>query len=46
MLGLFDKFHPKFVRRYAEIADSMREAFKKYINDVKSGKFPSENESY
>jgi 3-methyl-2-oxobutanoate hydroxymethyltransferase len=46
MLGIFDKFHPRFVRRYAEIADTMRKAFKTYSKDVKSGKFPTEDESY
>ena len=46
MLGIFDKFHPRFVRRYAAIADTMHQAFKAYCQDVKSGKFPSEDESY
>lgn len=46
MLGLFEEFKPKFVRRYAELAQIIREAFKNYISDVKTGKFPSEDESY
>lgn len=46
MLGLFEEFHPKFVRRYAELAAEMKLAFQKYISDVKSGQFPSEEESY
>lgn len=46
MLGLFEEFKPKFVRRYAELAQIIREAFKNYISDVKTGKFPSESESY
>ncbi|MCS7229819.1 MAG: 3-methyl-2-oxobutanoate hydroxymethyltransferase [Candidatus Kryptonium sp.] len=46
MLGLFEEFKPKFVRRYAEIAKTIRNAFENYISDVKSGKFPNENESY
>jgi 3-methyl-2-oxobutanoate hydroxymethyltransferase len=46
MLGLYEKFKPKFVRHYAELGKSMREAFNSYINDVKNTKFPSENESY
>ncbi len=46
MLGLFEEFKPKFVRRYAELAQMIREAFKNYISDVKTGKFPSESESY
>jgi len=46
MLGLFKEFHPKFVRRYAELADEMKAAFSHYIQDVKSGAFPSDDESY
>jgi len=46
MLGLFEKFQPKFVRRYAWLAEEMRGAFQAYIKDVKGGKFPSPKESY
>jgi len=46
MLGIFDKFKPRFVRRYAELGKEMREAFGKYIQDVKKGKFPSPEESF
>jgi 3-methyl-2-oxobutanoate hydroxymethyltransferase len=46
MLGLFDLFKPRFVRRYAEMAGTMREAFRSYIRDVKAGSFPSQDESY
>ena len=46
MLGLFRKFKPAFVRRYAELADSALSGFKKYIDDVRAGAFPSEKESY
>ena len=46
MLGIFDKFKPKFVRRYAELGNTMRKAFLDYVNDIKSSDFPSENESY
>lgn len=46
MLGLYEKFKPKFVRRYAEMGKQMMEAFINYIDDVKSNKFPSEDESY
>jgi 3-methyl-2-oxobutanoate hydroxymethyltransferase len=46
MLGIFDKFRPKFVRRYAELADTMRKAFSDYNEDVKQGKFPASDESY
>jgi len=46
MLGLFTRFRPRFVRRYAELAGLMREAFERYGQDVRSGDFPSEQESY
>src|SRR5512140_794810 len=46
MLGLTEEFKPRFVRRYAELATGMREAFKKYMQDVKGAKFPTEKESY
>jgi 3-methyl-2-oxobutanoate hydroxymethyltransferase len=46
MLGIFDKFNPKFVRRYAELGKEMRKAFKNYVEDVKKNKFPSKDESY
>ena len=46
MLGIFTKFRPRFVRRYAEMQQSMREAFERYRADVKTHDFPSEDESY
>ncbi len=46
MLGLYTKFHPRFVRRYAELAGSMLEAFRHYTADVKGREFPSTRESY
>ena len=46
MLGLTEEFQPRFVRRYQELAETMRDAFRGYIHDVKNGKFPTEKESY
>jgi 3-methyl-2-oxobutanoate hydroxymethyltransferase len=46
MLGLTEEFKPRFVRRYAELASSMRDAFRKYMQDVKSEQFPTDKESY
>ena len=46
MLGFFDEFKPKFVRRYLNGAEIVRSAVRKYVDDVISGKFPNEKEIY
>jgi 3-methyl-2-oxobutanoate hydroxymethyltransferase len=46
MLGLYTRFHPRFVRRYAELGVAMLGAFESYQRDVKARKFPSDDESY
>ena len=46
MLGINHEFSPRFLRRYASVGDIMSEAFKHYIEDVKSKDFPNEHEQY
>jgi 3-methyl-2-oxobutanoate hydroxymethyltransferase len=46
MLGLTEEFKPRFVRRYTELSTQMRDAFTRYIADVKGGAFPTMKESY
>ena len=46
ILGLFEMFKPKFVKRYAEIGKEMRKAFDQYANEVREGKFPSDEYSF
>jgi 3-methyl-2-oxobutanoate hydroxymethyltransferase len=46
LLGLQDEFRPKFVRPYASLAPLIREAVKRYGDDVRNGTFPSPEESY
>lgn len=46
MLGMYTKFHPRFVRRYAHVAEDMLSAFGRYATDVRAGDFPGEEESY
>ena len=46
MLGLQTELSPKFVKRYASLADSMTEAFTAYKRDVESGDFPTGEHSY
>lgn len=46
MLGLYTRFQPRFVRRYAELAKDMQAAFEHYHRDVKGREFPTDAESY
>jgi len=46
MLGLYEEFHPRFVRRYGQLANAMREAFHHYRDNVKDTSFPNDQESY
>lgn len=46
MLGLFTRFRPRFVRRYAELGKAMQDAFRQYTADVKAKSFPNAEESY
>ncbi|MEM6782399.1 MAG: 3-methyl-2-oxobutanoate hydroxymethyltransferase [Bacteroidota bacterium] len=46
MLGLTKDFNPRFVRRYAQMADTVSEAVHAYVADVRAGAFPSDAESY
>jgi 3-methyl-2-oxobutanoate hydroxymethyltransferase len=45
-LGLTTDFNPRFVRHYANLADTITEAVQNYISDVRTRTFPSEEESY
>lgn len=45
LLGLFDRFTPRFVRKYANIHEEMRLAFEAYKEDVEKGAFPTEEHS-
>jgi 3-methyl-2-oxobutanoate hydroxymethyltransferase len=46
MLGMTHEFSPRFLRRYLNLYESMGNAFKQYIADVKSRDFPNEKEQY
>jgi 3-methyl-2-oxobutanoate hydroxymethyltransferase len=46
MVGLFDEFKPKFVKRYAELGKLAKDAVRQYVEEVRSGKFPDEEHSY
>ena len=46
MLGMFDKFVPKFVKVYKSIGNEITEGIKEYIDDVKSTAFPAAEHTY
>jgi len=46
MLGMFEAFTPKFVKKYANVAEVEINAFKEYVNDVKTGQFPTDDHCY
>lgn len=46
MVGLFDRFVPKFVKQYAKIRPTIIEAIKAYGDDVKTGAFPAAEHSF
>lgn len=46
MLGIFEIFTPKFVKKYANLAHVMRQAFEEYVREVREGKFPSDEHCY
>jgi len=46
LLGMDEEFQPKFVRRYAEAGRLVRKAVGNYIEEVRSGSFPGEENSF
>ena len=46
LLGIFEAFTPKFVKRYAELGKAMRDAFEAYRDDVKNRTFPGPEHVY
>jgi 3-methyl-2-oxobutanoate hydroxymethyltransferase len=46
VLGLWEAFQPRFVKRYAHLAEESIRAIQDYISEVREGKFPSEEHFY
>jgi 3-methyl-2-oxobutanoate hydroxymethyltransferase len=42
LLGLFDRFTPKFVKKYADFHYEMQKVFADYIEDVETKRFPAQ----
>jgi len=45
LLGLFDRFTPKFVKKYADFHSEMKRAFAEYLDDVQTRQFPGAEHS-
>jgi len=46
LLGLNDRFSPKFLRRYAELAGEVRDAVERFAGDVRDGRYPDADHSF
>jgi 3-methyl-2-oxobutanoate hydroxymethyltransferase len=46
LLGIEERIAPRFVRRYAELGVESREAIARFADDVRTGRFPAQDESY
>ena len=46
ILGMFDRFTPKFVKQYAQLGEQIQEAFEAFKSDVVDGQFPTEEHSF
>jgi len=46
ILGLCEKYSPKFVKRYADLAPVITEAAQRYVAEVREGTFPTEEHSF
>jgi 3-methyl-2-oxobutanoate hydroxymethyltransferase len=46
LVGLFSGFTPTFVKRYTEAGNAIRDAVARYAEEVRSGAFPAEAQSF
>jgi 3-methyl-2-oxobutanoate hydroxymethyltransferase len=46
LLGLFDRFTPRFVKKYASLSTTLRDAFAAYCADVRAGEFPAREHEF
>uniref|UniRef100_UPI0040560B55 3-methyl-2-oxobutanoate hydroxymethyltransferase n=1 Tax=Candidatus Electrothrix sp. TaxID=2170559 RepID=UPI0040560B55 len=46
MLGLFEKFTPKFVKQYCHLAPDITQGVQAYLQEIQTGDFPAEEHSF
>ncbi|HEY9448799.1 MAG TPA: 3-methyl-2-oxobutanoate hydroxymethyltransferase, partial [Gemmatimonadaceae bacterium] len=46
LLGLNDQFTPKFLKRYASLADDVRSAVARFGEDVRGNRYPDDDHSF
>jgi 3-methyl-2-oxobutanoate hydroxymethyltransferase len=46
MIGQFQAFTPKFVKKYANVAEVVTNAMKDYVSEVRTGSFPLDEHCY
>ena len=46
MLGMFSDYSPKFVKRFAEVGEVMKEGFAKYIKEVQESTYPAQEHTF
>ncbi|UCG23335.1 MAG: 3-methyl-2-oxobutanoate hydroxymethyltransferase [Chloroflexota bacterium] len=46
LVGMFDRFTPKFVRRYAEVGETISSALRSFVKDVVDRRFPADEHTY
>jgi 3-methyl-2-oxobutanoate hydroxymethyltransferase len=46
ILGLCEKYSPKFVKKYADVSGTIRQGINSYIKEVKEGEFPTDEHSF
>jgi 3-methyl-2-oxobutanoate hydroxymethyltransferase len=46
LLGIYEGHAPRFVKQYAELAPTIKDALERYATEVRSGAFPAEQHTY
>jgi 3-methyl-2-oxobutanoate hydroxymethyltransferase len=46
ILGLCEKYSPKFVKKFADVSDAISRGIEEYIREVREGTFPDEEHSF